>query len=177
MTSLEMANFICGIIEEKKGTDIVKIEVSKISTLCDYFILASGSSTTNVKAIAEGIEEKLEEKEIFVKRMDGLSEGRWVAMDYGDIIVHIFNDETRLFYHIEKIWEKGDVSRFMTLAEKEAEKKAKEDKKIKEAKEAEKAAKAALKAAEKIKTEKKPAEKEKKPKEVKEKPIKEKVKK
>lgn len=113
MTSLEMANLICGIIDEKKGKDIVKIEVDKVSSLCDYFIIASGSSTTNVKAIADGIEEKLEEREIFVKRIDGLSEGRWVAMDYGDVIVHIFNDETRLFYHLEKVWEQGKISQFM----------------------------------------------------------------
>lgn len=124
MTSLEMADLICSIIDDKKGKDIVKIQVDKISSLCDYFIIASGNSTTNVKAIAEEVEEKLSKQEINVKRMEGLSEGRWVAMDYGDIIVHIFNDETRLFYHLEKLWEEGKASDFKPVEKTEKAKKA-----------------------------------------------------
>ena len=116
MTSLEMANLICEIIDDKKGKDIVKIEVGDISSICDYFVIASGKSTTTVKAIADYIEEKLSKDEIFVKRMEGMSEGRWIAMDYGDVIVHIFNDETRLFYHLEKLWEKGKTSEFISAA-------------------------------------------------------------
>ena len=107
MKSIDLANLICEAIDEKKGYDIVKIAVTKLTTLCDYFIVASGNSTANVKAIAEHLEEKLSKKEIEVKRMEGQTEGRWIAMDYGDVIVHIFNDETRHFYHLENFWEKG----------------------------------------------------------------------
>lgn len=112
MTGLETADLICSIIDEKKGKDIVKIEVADISSICDYFVIASGNSVASVKAIAEHIDEKLGGNEIFAKRVEGLSEGRWVAMDYGDVIVHIFNDETRLFYHLEKLWEEGKAFEF-----------------------------------------------------------------
>jgi len=107
MKSIDLANLICEAIADKKGYDIVKIAVSKITTLCDYFVVASGNSTTNVKAIAGFVEEKLSKNEIEPKRVEGQSEGRWIALDYGDVIVHIFNDETRQFYHLENFWEKG----------------------------------------------------------------------
>ena len=92
-------------IEDKKGFDIVEIEVSDKTVMADYFVIASGKSTVQVRAIAEGVEEKLEKEGVIPVRKEGINEGRWAVIDYGDIIVHIFNDESRLFYHLERLWQ------------------------------------------------------------------------
>ena len=99
------AELIKKAIEDKKGYDIVEIEVSEKTILADLFIIASGKSTVQVRAIAEGVEEKLDKEGLSPVRREGINEGRWAVLDYGDIIVHIFNDESRLFYHLERLWQ------------------------------------------------------------------------
>ena len=93
--------------EAKKARDITVLNISEISTLCDYFIICSGGSTPQVKAIAEHIEEKLAEQHVNPLRREGIREGDWVLLDYGDIVVHIFKDEERDFYNLERLW--GDA--------------------------------------------------------------------
>ena len=109
MTSKEKALAICGILSSKKAENIVYIDVSDKSSLCDYFVIAGGRSSTAVKALCDHLEEKME-KELgeIPSRKDGGREGRWNVMDFGDVIVHIFNDESRLFYHLERLWDSGD---------------------------------------------------------------------
>lgn len=75
-----------------------------ITTIADYFIICSGESTTQVKAIEEHIEEKLKEEGIGVLRVEGMRVLQWILMDYGDIIIHIFEEEMRAFYELEKLW-------------------------------------------------------------------------
>ena len=106
----EFAEKICKFLSEKKAQDIVKIYVADKTILADYFIIASGRATTQVKALCENLEEYAETLGISPKRKEGVSEGRWAVLDFGDIIVHIFNDEQRLFYHLERIW--GDGEKF-----------------------------------------------------------------
>lgn len=101
----KLADLIVNALEEKKGYDIVKINVSDKTILADYFIIASGRSTTQVKALAEFVEEKTDKEDVSVKRREGVADGRWAVLDYGDVIVHIFNDEMRLFYHLERLWQ------------------------------------------------------------------------
>lgn len=108
MDSKTLTKEICNVLVAKKAQDIVKIDVEKKSSLTDYFIIASGRSTTQVKALCEHVEEALSKQGVDVKRREGESEGRWAVLDYGDCIVHIFDDENRLFYHLEKLWEDGD---------------------------------------------------------------------
>ena len=108
MDSEKLTNEICNVLVAKKAYDIVKINVGKKSTLADYFVIASGRSSTQVKALAEYVDEAMSKIGIEVKRREGESEGRWAVLDYGDCIVHIFDDENRLFYHLEKLWEDGD---------------------------------------------------------------------
>lgn len=104
----QLAKHICEYLSSKKGEDIVLIDVREKTTLCDYFIVASGRSTQQVKSLCENLEEKLSSEGIEPKRTEGVRDGRWGVMDYGDVIVHVFNDESRLFYHLERLWEDGE---------------------------------------------------------------------
>ena len=107
MTSREMAKMACECIEEKKGIDIKVIDISKISVLADYFIIAGGTNLRQITTIADNIEEKLGKAGIAPKSIEGYNTSNWILMDYRDIIVHIFNQEERLFYDLERIWADG----------------------------------------------------------------------
>lgn len=105
--ALKLVNQIKEAIEDKKGREIVVLDIQSVSLIADYFILASGNSAIQVKAIAENIEENLEKGSIRVLRKEGLNEGKWVLLDYGDVIVHVFQEEERRFYNLERLW--GDA--------------------------------------------------------------------
>lgn len=108
MTSNQKTLAICKYLSEKKAYGIVYIDVESKTTLCDYFVICSGRSSTQVKALAENLEEKLEKEfDLNPRRREGVREGRWAVLDYEDVIVHIFNDEERDFYHLERLWENG----------------------------------------------------------------------
>ncbi len=108
MTARELALEICKNLSERKAEDIVYMDVESKTTLCSYFVIASASNSTLVKALAEHLEEKMEKNfELSPSRTEGKQEGRWAVIDYGDVIVHIFLDECRLFYHLERLWEEG----------------------------------------------------------------------
>ncbi len=92
---------------EKKAINIKILDISNISIISDYFIIASGNSTTQVKAISENIDKKLKEENIGIYRKEGFRKAQWVLMDYGDVVVHIFLKEKRDFYNLEDIW--GDA--------------------------------------------------------------------
>ena len=94
----------------KNGTDIVLLDVEKVFVLSDVFVIATGTSRPHVQALAEYVEEKLKEtRDIKPLRVEGLSEAEWVLLDYGDIIVHIFQAGPREFYSLERLW--GDSER------------------------------------------------------------------
>ncbi|MEG6614861.1 ribosome silencing factor [Peptococcaceae bacterium 1198_IL3148] len=103
----QMADLAYNAAGEKKAKDITVLDLSKISAMCDYFVICSGGSGPQVKAIAENIEEKLSEQGIEPLRREGLREGSWILLDYGDIVVHVFKEEEREFYKLEKLW--GDA--------------------------------------------------------------------
>ena len=105
METAEILSRIVDALEDKKGTDIVTIDVQERTSLCEYFVICSGRSAPQVKALCDNVEEKLKKLGVPKLRVDGYSEGRWIAMDYGDIIVHIFQDQQRLFYHLERLWQ------------------------------------------------------------------------
>ncbi len=108
MTSKEKCLTVCSLLSAKKAGDIVYIDVAEKTSLCDYFIVCSGRSTTQVRALAENLEEKLEKDYGEIpRRKEGLRDGRWAVLDYADVIVHIFNDEERDFYNLERLWEDG----------------------------------------------------------------------
>jgi ribosome-associated protein len=92
---------------EKKATDVKILDLRKLSTICDFFVICSASVDIHAKAIADSIIEKLEEKGIKVWHHEGYQACRWVLLDYVDVVVHIFLNEVREFYELEKLW--GDA--------------------------------------------------------------------
>ncbi len=109
MTSREMAKLAIEGLEDKKADDIKIIDISNVSVMADYFIIASGSNHNQVKALADNVEEKLHEAKIRPRQIEGYQTANWILMDFNDIIIHIFNEEDRLFYNLEKIWLDGKV--------------------------------------------------------------------
>lgn len=99
---------ICKALSEKMATDIKVISIAGMSDLADYFIICSGRSASQVKAIFQHMEEQLEKQDKFVVRKEGVSDGKWIAADYGDVIVHIFHKDLRELYALESLWDKGD---------------------------------------------------------------------
>ncbi len=103
----EIAKTACHALSEKKAEDLRVIEISEISPLADYFIIATGSNTNQIQAMVDAVDEALTKAGHPVKQIEGNRNSSWVLMDYGDIIVHIFSQEDRLFYNLEKIWTDG----------------------------------------------------------------------
>lgn len=114
ITSKELAVAVCKALADKRGKDIVALYVREKTDLCDYFVIASGSNAPQIRAMGERVEELVErEYGVTPTRTEGVRDGRWAVVDYGDVIVHIFNDETRLFYHLERLWtDGGNLQRF-----------------------------------------------------------------
>ncbi len=108
MNSLELVNMLLGALKMRKAQDIVKIDVQDKTSVADYFIIASARSSTQVKSLCEHCESIAEKSGATIVRKEGVSDGRWAIVDFGDVILHIFNDETRLFYHLEKLWGEGE---------------------------------------------------------------------
>ena len=108
VTSKALAIEICKALSDKLGKDIIVLYVREKTDLCDYFVIASGSNAPQIRAMGERVEELVEAQLGLVpSRTEGVRDGRWGVVDYGDVIVHIFNDETRLFYHLERLWADG----------------------------------------------------------------------
>lgn len=96
-------------LDEKKGEDIKIIQISEISVMADYFVIANGGSNTQVQAMVKNVEEKMHLAGFHVKRVEGNRSSSWVLLDFGDVIVHVFDREDRLFYDLERIWSDGKV--------------------------------------------------------------------
>lgn len=107
--SREMLKIACAALEDKKAFDIKIIDISRISTLCDYIVIADGTNKKQVQALSDNVEDNMHEAGYSHKGVEGYSEGVWILLDYYDIIIHIFSEESRRFYNIEKIWSDGDI--------------------------------------------------------------------
>lgn len=107
MESKEMAKVIIDAMEEKKAEDIRVLDISEVSSLGDYFIIASGNNVNQVQAIIDEVDMKLGRLGVEPRQIEGYSNANWVLMDYGDVIVHVFDKENRLFYDLERIWKDG----------------------------------------------------------------------
>lgn len=91
-------------IEEKKGMDMVVLDISKKTTISDYFIIVSGNSSTQVSAIADEIDSKMFQAGFDKVHKEGYESSRWILLDYGDIIIHVFHKDEREFYNLERLW-------------------------------------------------------------------------
>lgn len=103
-TSIELARLAAEAADSKQADDLVALDVSGPLPLTDVFVLASGRNERNVTAIAEEIQDRLAEAGVKAIRREGLSEGRWVLLDFGDIVVHVFHEEDRMYYSLERLW-------------------------------------------------------------------------
>ena len=94
-------------LADKKATDISVIDISELSVVADYFIIASAENVRQTEALCDNVEEMLGRAGYECRQIEGKSSGNWILMDYNDVIVHIFDKENRLFYDIERIWKDG----------------------------------------------------------------------
>ena len=109
--SKEMARIAWNALSDKKGEDIKIIDITGISVLADYFIIANGNSDSQVNALVDNVEEELHKAGYPLRQREGQASGSWVLLDFGDIIVHVFDKENRLFYDLDRIWKDGkDIS-------------------------------------------------------------------
>ncbi|MDR2504872.1 MAG: ribosome silencing factor [Oscillospiraceae bacterium] len=103
----ELVNKIIEVLEDKKAEDVLALSVSHLTILAHSIIIASGRSSLQVRALYDALTEKLEEQGIAARRHEGTAEGRWIVVDYGDVIVHIFHEEERRYFNLERLWMDG----------------------------------------------------------------------
>ena len=105
MTEVEKKlSIITDAIDDKKGIDIKVMDISGLTTIADYFVIVSGNSSVQSQSIADGIDEMMSEQGYEKMARDGYQSGRWILLDYEDIIVHIFHKEEREYYKLERLW-------------------------------------------------------------------------
>lgn len=104
MDTKDFAKTAIEVMKDKKAEDIKALDIHEISTMADYFVIASASNSNQVKAIADEIEEKLYEQGCKLIHSEGYQTARWVLLDFGDLIVHLFHKEDREFYQLERVW-------------------------------------------------------------------------
>ncbi len=112
-TTQDKVRWICEASDKRKAEEILIMEMQGRSSVCDCFIVMSAPSVVRVKAIADLIEETLEKKGIAANHKEGLEEGLWVLLDYGDVLVHIFHERTRRFYNLESLWGDAPAKHFL----------------------------------------------------------------
>lgn len=117
-TEKMMAQIACKAIDDKKGQDIKIIDIHNVSVIADYFVIASGTNSNQVQAIVDNVEEQLGHAGFEAKQIEGNRNSSWILMDYGDVIVHVFDEENRLFYDLERIWRDGKVLEMDAFLEK-----------------------------------------------------------
>jgi ribosome-associated protein len=104
LESNELARKAVDIAEDRKAEDIVMLDIRKVSIIADYFVICTGTSDRHVKAIAREIDEKLGDAGVNPINVEGLDAGEWVLMDYGPVLVHVFDKITRDYYRLEQLW-------------------------------------------------------------------------
>ena len=105
----EMAVLALKALDEKKAIDVKVIDIHEVSVLADYFIIASGSNSNQVQAMVDNVDEQLSKAGYEPKQIEGPKSSNWILMDYGDMIIHVFDEENRLFYDLERIWRDGKI--------------------------------------------------------------------
>ena len=109
MEKRTIADIAYGILEDKKARDIEVIDISEVSILADYFIICSGTSPTHIKTLADELEQKMGEAGYNLIHKEGYQSARWILLDFGELVVHIFNEEDRDFYNLERLWSDGRI--------------------------------------------------------------------
>ncbi|MCL1903633.1 MAG: ribosome silencing factor [Oscillospiraceae bacterium] len=116
MTDLEILQIAVKTLDEKKGQDLKIIKIDDVSSIANYFVLATGTSSAQVKTLADETEHKLEKAGVIPQRTENYRGADWVVLDYIDVVIHIFYKETRDFYDLERLWQDGeeiDTTKFL----------------------------------------------------------------
>lgn len=116
MTQIEKVEKIVKTLDRKKAQDVKVLKVTDLTILADYFIIANGGSTTQTKSLAGEVEFQLSQAGVEPTRTEGYSSSEWIVLDYSDIIVHVFNKDSRDYYQLERLWADGeevDVSEYL----------------------------------------------------------------
>ncbi|MBQ1850063.1 MAG: ribosome silencing factor [Lachnospiraceae bacterium] len=107
--SIQMAKLAISALEDKKAEDIKVIDISEVSVIADYFLIAGGTNPNQIRAMCDNVQEMLERAGFMCKQIEGYDTANWVLMDFGDVIVHIFDKENRLLFDLERIWRDGKI--------------------------------------------------------------------
>ena len=107
MQDIALTQEIAQTLYKNKANHILALDVRELTVICDYMVIASGRSANQVKALADDVDERMAELGLTLRRTEGANEGRWVILDYGHIMVHLFHPEERQFYNLERLWEDG----------------------------------------------------------------------
>ncbi len=107
MDQREIALAAAKALDAKRAKDIVALKVDEMTVITDYMVIATGRSVPQVKALVEHVEEELAKQDVFARRREGVAEGRWCVLDYGDVMVHIFHEQDREYYQLERLWSDG----------------------------------------------------------------------
>ncbi|MFD1038547.1 ribosome silencing factor [Virgibacillus byunsanensis] len=105
----DIVNIAAEACDDKRAEDIIALDMKDVSLVADYFLICHGSNERQVQAIARSVKERMEENDISIKRLEGFEQARWVLVDIGDIVCHIFHKEERGYYNLERLW--GDAAR------------------------------------------------------------------
>lgn len=109
-TSQQVAHSLALLLEEKKGIRVRVLDLSEVTLIADCFVVASGRSTVHTRALAEAVEEKMKDLQVYPRGIEGKQEGSWILMDYDSVVLHLFTDEYRKFYNLEKLWSNARVT-------------------------------------------------------------------
>ncbi len=115
--SRELALYAAELALEKKGLDLYLLEVGQVSIVADYFLLITGTTAIQVKTLCDHLIEKLKQRDVRPMRIEGYSEGWWVVLDYGTLVIHLFQPEARTFYDLERLW--SEAPRIMLAGDKD----------------------------------------------------------
>ena len=107
MNSIEIARLAIRALEDKKAEEIKTIDISEVSVIADYFIIANGTNRSQIQALSDHVEETLGKAAVPLRQIEGYQNANWVLLDFHDVIIHIFDKENRLFYDLERIWRDG----------------------------------------------------------------------
>ncbi len=107
MNSLDKVKVIYNALDDKKGIDIKVLDIQDISVIAEYFVIVGGSNKSQVQALVDNVEDEMAKIDCHTKHVEGYQTANWILLDYGDIIVHVFNQDDRLFYDLERIWRDG----------------------------------------------------------------------
>ena len=109
METLDIVKTAVAALEDKKAEDITVIDITGVSSIADYFIIANGTNQNQLTAMQDAVDEAMYKAGLHEKQIEGNNQSTWILMDYQDIIVHLFSKEDRLFYDLERIWKDGKV--------------------------------------------------------------------